>query len=178
MVILGTERLRLRRLEMHDLDALFALYRDEELRRYFPEGVLSYDETREELEWFLEGHPRRSELGLRATVLKDNGAFIGRCGLLPWTIDGRDEVEVAYLIAKEHWGKGLATEAVVGIIAYAFNTLGLTRLICLIDEESVASIRVAEKAGMRFERDGKDEKGSFWLYVLQQEAWRAAQDGG
>ena len=167
MKILETERLLLRRLEMGDLDDLFALYRDEELRRYFPEGVLSYEETREELEWFLEGHPRHPELGLWATISKENGAFIGRCGLLPWTIDGRDEVEVAYLIAKAYWGQGLATEAAQAIVAYGYEQLGLSRLVCLIDAENAASKRVAEKAGMRFEREGSDEKGPFLLYAQE-----------
>lgn len=167
MKILETERLLLRRLEMRDLDDLYALYSNEELRRYFPEGVLSYDETREELEWFLEGHPRHPELGLWATILKENGAFIGRCGLLPWTIDGRHEVEVAYLIAKEYWGQGLATEAARAIVAYGYEQLGLSRLVCLIDAENVASKRVAEKAGMHFEREGRDEKGPFLLYAQE-----------
>ena len=49
---------------MDDLDALFALYRDRETRQYFPEGTLTYEETGEELEWFLNGHPTHPELGL------------------------------------------------------------------------------------------------------------------
>lgn len=152
MVILETPRLLLRRLLPADLDDLYALYRDPEMRRYFPEGVLSYAETREELEWFLDGHPRRPELGLWATLLKPSGRFIGRCGLLPWTIDGREEVEVAYLLAKDCWGQGLATEAARGIVQYAFDELGLRRLICLIDPENSASQRVAEKIGMSLEQ--------------------------
>ncbi len=104
MKILETNRLILRRLLPSDLDSLYALYSDPEVRRYFPEGTLTYDETKEELEWFLNGHPAHPELGLWATILKENNQFIGRCGLLPWTIDGRAEVDVAYLIAKEYWG--------------------------------------------------------------------------
>jgi RimJ/RimL family protein N-acetyltransferase len=166
--ILETPRLVLRRLLPGDLDALYALYRDPEVRRYFPEGTLSYEETREELEWFLNGHPRHPELGLWATIYRPNGAFIGRCGLLPWTIDGRDEVEVAYLLDKAYWGLQLATEAASAIADYAFHKLGLKRLICLIDEGNAASQRVAEKIGMRFERQGEDEKGPYLLYSMEQ----------
>ena len=104
--ILETQRLLLRRLTLDDLDALFALYRDPEIRKYFPEGTLTYEETKEELEWFLNGHPQYPQLGLWATILKETNQFIGRCGLLPWTIDGRQEVEVAYLLAKEVWDRG------------------------------------------------------------------------
>jgi ribosomal-protein-alanine N-acetyltransferase len=172
MVIVETDRLYLRRLVPEDLDALYALYRDPEMRQYFPvEGVspdktLTYEETKEELEWFLNGHPRRPELGLWATILKENGAFIGRCGLLPWTIDGQDEVEVAYMIDKAYWGRGLGTEAARGIRDYAFEQLGLSRLICMIYPENIASIKVAENVGMTFEKECVDEHGPYWVYSM------------
>jgi ribosomal-protein-alanine N-acetyltransferase len=103
--ILETQRLLLRHLRPEDLQSLYALYRDPEIRRYFPDGTRTLSETKEELEWFLNGHPRHPELGLWATVEKETGAFVGRCGLLPWTIDGRPEVELAYLIDKARWGE-------------------------------------------------------------------------
>ena len=166
MIILETNRLLFRHLLMSDLDALFALYRDQEIRQYFPEGILTYDETREELEWFLHGHPSHPELGLWATIHKDTDQFIGRCGLLPWTIDGRPEVEVAYLLDKALWGRGLATEAAQALVHYGFEHLRLSRLICLIDRDNLASIRVATKIGMIFEKTGEDEKGPFLLYAI------------
>jgi ribosomal-protein-alanine N-acetyltransferase len=164
--------LLLRRLIIDDLDALYALYRDPEMRRYFPaEGVsadrtLTYEETKEELEWFLNGHPRYPELGLWATILKETGAFIGRCGLLPWTIDGQDEVEVAYMIDKSYWRQRLGSEAAQGIRDYAFEQLGLTRLICCIDPENAASMKVAESLGMTLEKESADESGPFLVYSM------------
>ena len=163
-MILETKRLVLRHLVPDDLDDLFVLYSDPEVRRYFPEGTLTREETREELEWFRDGHPEHPELGLWATIHKDSNRFIGRCGLLPWEIDGRREVEVAYLVAKEHWGQGLGTEAALGVLEHGFETLRLPRLICLIDRDNLASIKVATKIGMTFEREGSDEKGPFLLY--------------
>jgi len=164
MKILETERLVLRHLELDDLDSLYALYSDPEVRRYFPEGTLTYEETKEELEWFLNGHPENPELGLWATVYKETDEFIGRCGLLPWLIDGQDEVEVAYLISKSYWGQGLGTEAAHAILDYAFEKLHVPRLICLIDKDNLASIKVAENIGMVFEKEGKDELGPYLLY--------------
>lgn len=168
MIVLETKRLLFRHFELDDLDALFALYNDPEVRRYFPEGTLTIEETREELEWYLHGHPHHPELGLWGTILKDTGQFIGRCGLLPWVIDGQDEVEVAYLIDKSFWGQGLGTEAAQGILDYGFEVLGLSRLICVIDENNRASIRTAEKIGMAYEKDGRDELGPFQLYSINQ----------
>jgi len=165
MIILESERLLLRRLEPGDQDSLYALYSDPEVRRYIPEGTLTYGETQEELEWFLNGHPRYPELGLWATILKDTGRFIGRCGLLPWTIDGQFEVEVAYLLDRAVWGQGLGTEAARAILEYGFTRLGLTRMICMIDPDNRASIRVAEKIGMRLEKETRDEHGPYLLYA-------------
>jgi ribosomal-protein-alanine N-acetyltransferase len=166
MIILETKRLALRRLEPADLDELYALYRDGEIRRYFPDGVRSYEETREELEWFLNGHPRHPELGLWATIHKADNRFIGRCGLLPWTIDGQDEVEVAYLLAKEYWGQGLGSEAALAIRDYAFDVLGLPRLICMVYPDNLASRKVATNIGMSLERETEDEFGPYLIYAI------------
>lgn len=165
MKILETDRLLLRHLELDDLHSLFALYCDPEISRFIPDAPRTLAEAQEELEWFLQGHPKHPQLGLWATIYKPTNQFIGRCGLLPWTIDGQDEVEVAYMIAKTHWGQGLATEAAQAILDYGFYTLDYTRLICLIDEENRASIRVAEKIGMAFEKASQDEIGPFWVYA-------------
>jgi ribosomal-protein-alanine N-acetyltransferase len=157
-IILETNRLLLRRQVLEDLDALWALYCDPEITKYIPDAPRSFEEAREELEWHMNGHPRYPELGLWASIHKESGKFIGRCGLLPWTIEGQREVEVAYTITREYWGQGLATEAARGILEYAFKELKLSRLICLIDPENIASQRVAGKIGMTFERkvDGID----------------------
>jgi ribosomal-protein-alanine N-acetyltransferase len=106
MKILETNRLLLRHLEPDDLDDLFALYQDPDVVRHIPDAPQTLAEVNEQLDWFLHGHPRHSELGLWATIYKPTSQFIGRCGLLPWTIDGQAEVEVAYTIAQSHWGRG------------------------------------------------------------------------
>jgi RimJ/RimL family protein N-acetyltransferase len=166
MKIVETERLILRHLVLDDLDDLYALYCDPDVSKYIPDMPRNYEETREELVWHMNGHPQHPELGLWATVHKETGEFIGRCGLLPWIIEGRFEVEVAYLIGKIYWGQGFGTEAAQAILNYGFKKLNLSRLICLIDSKNLASIRVAEKIGMAFEKEGKDEKGPFLLYSI------------
>lgn len=164
MKILETSRLILRHQSPDDLDSLFALYCDPDVSKYIPDAPRNYEEAREELEWHMNGHPKHPELGLWATIHKETNKFIGRCGLLPWTIDGQNEVEVAYLINKANWGQGLGTEAARAILDYGFEKLNLSRLVCLINKENLASIKVAEKIGMTFEKEGKDEMGSFFLY--------------
>src|SRR6187402_1462929 len=166
MVVLSTERLLLRHLQPEDLEPLYALYRDPEIRKYYPDGTRTQQETKEELEWFLHGHPRRPELGLWATVERNSGEFLGRCGLLPWQIQGNDEVELAFMIKKERWRQGLATEATHGIIKHAREALGLRRLLCLVTPGNAASAGVAKKVGMSFEREFTDELGPNHLYSI------------
>jgi RimJ/RimL family protein N-acetyltransferase len=151
-IILETDRLLLRHQVLEDLDALWVLYCNPEITKYIPDAPRSYEEAKEELEWHMHGHPRHPELGLWATIHKETGKFIGRCGLLPWEIEGQREVEIAYTLSQEYWGQGLATEAAKNILVYGFEKLKLRRLICLIDPENIASQRVAEKIGMRLEK--------------------------
>ena len=166
MTILETERLILRELTRDDLDALAALYADPEIRRYFPEGTLTRDETLEEIEWIIDVYYARHGFGLWATIDKATGRFIGRCGLIPWTIEGREEVEVAYLLAKAYWGKGLATEVARAILDYAFDTLHIERVVCFPLPENAASRRVAEKIGMALESEGVMDGEPTVIYAI------------
>jgi len=164
MIILETKRLLLRRQVIEDLDALYALYCDPQITRYIPDAPRSHEETRLELEWHMNGHPKNPQLGLWATIHKETGRFIGRCGLLPWTIDEQEEVEVAYAIARDFWGQGLGTEAAQAIVQYAFEHLKLSRLVCMIEPENRASVKVARNIGMTFEKEMEDDKGPYLLY--------------
>lgn len=164
MTVLETPRLILRHLVPTDLASLYELYRDPEIREFFPDGTRTLEETREELQWFENGHPTHPELGLWATIERSSGDFLGRCGLLPWEIDGTLEVELAYLIDKRRWGEGFATEAAAAILDHARMNLGLRRLICLITPGNTASVRVAEKVEMTFERDYTDAFGLCHIY--------------
>ena len=166
MIILETQRLVLRHFVISDLDHLFAFYSDPDVVKYIPDAPRTYEESKEELEWFMSGHPKFPELGLWATIYRETGQCIGRCGLLPWTFDGQHEVEVAFALAKAYWGQGLATEAAQAIAQYAFEHLHRSRLICLIDQDNQGSIKVATKIGMAFEREARDEYGPFLIYAM------------
>jgi ribosomal-protein-alanine N-acetyltransferase len=165
-IILETQRLFLRHYVLNDVDRLFAFYSDPDVVKYIPDAPRTFEETKEELEWFMNGHPKFPELGLWATIHKETGEFIGRCGLIPWTIDEQHEVEVAFALSKAYWGQGLATEVARALVHYGFEHLQLSRLICLIEHGNQASIKVATKIGMTFEKEGQDEKGPFSVYAL------------
>ncbi len=165
MFILETQRILLRHLERSDIDDLYRLYCNPDVVRYIPDAPKNYLETVEELEWHQYGDRRNPQLGLWATVYRSTGQFIGRCGLLPWQLNGIPEVEVAYLLDQAFWGHGLATEAAAAIARYGYDRLGYTRLVSLIDPLNFDSQRVAEKIGFHFEEAMEDELGPFWLYA-------------
>ena len=168
-IILETKRLVLRHQVLSDLDDLWALYCNPNITKYIPDAPRSRAEAQEELEWHMHGHPKHPELGLWATIHKETGKFIGRCGLLPWTIEGQYDVEVAYTIAEEYWGQGLGSEAAQAILNYGFWKLNLSRLICIIDPDNIASQSVAKKIGMSYEKEAHDELGTFSIYSISKQ---------
>lgn len=140
----------LRHLEMSDVDALLGIFSDPEAMRYYP-GTKSRSEAEDWVRGNLRSY-REHGFGLWAAVLKDSGEFAGQCGLAAQEVDGKDEVEIGYLFLRRFWGRGLATEAARACRDYGFDTLHRDRLISLIDPTNLASRRVAEKVGMRLEK--------------------------
>ena len=166
--IIETKRLVLRDLRTDDLDALAALYADLRVRQYFPDGTRTRSQTLEEIEWNIDVYYGTYGYGLWAVILKDSGELVGRCGLLPWEIDGRTEVEVAYLLGTPWWGRGLATEAAGAIVEFAFATLEVDRLIAMVDPRNDASRNVATKVGMSPLRMGYvDDEGVSDVYAIE-----------
>jgi len=85
--------------------------------------------------------------GLWAMILKSTGELIGDCGLTVQDVDGAKEVEIGYHVRRDHWGRGLATEAACACRDYGFSRYA-NRLVSIIRPENLPSRRVAEKIGM------------------------------
>ena len=137
---------------MADHDAMLRVFSDAEVMR-FGDGPRPAEWVRGWLRDCLESYERRG-YGPWAVVEKAGGKAIGYCGLFYFPdVNGRPEIEVGYRLARAYWGRGYATEAVSAARNHAFAVLGLTRLIALIDPANFASLRVAEKAGLRHEAD-------------------------
>jgi [ribosomal protein S5]-alanine N-acetyltransferase len=150
MKVIETVGLLLRPLEPSDADDLFRMYSVPENIRFIGKGSASVDELRVSIEQHIQEQWPHG-LGLFAAILKENGVMIGRAGLFRSEIDGKLEVELAYLVDITYWGRGYATEAAFAIVDHGMHTLGLERLIAIIHPENLGSIRVAEKTGFKFE---------------------------
>ncbi len=85
-------------------------------------------------------------------VLKENNQLVGYCGVVVEQIDGKDEKELGYRIDSRYWGQGLATEAASATVRYGFEQLNLPYLLGIVERANLASVRVLEKVGMRYER--------------------------
>lgn len=146
MQILETPRLILREFVSGDEDALARVIADPQTMRFYPAPF-----DRAGVEEWIERNLRRYEEyghGLWAAVLKEKGEVIGDCGLTVQVVDNVDEIEIGYHFRRDHWGKGLATEATRSCRDYGFARLPVNHLISLIRPENLASRRVAEKNGM------------------------------
>lgn len=149
MTVLTTERLTIRPWAPADRPALERMAFDPEMMRYVSGGEPWTDAR---VDAFLErqaGYLQRHGLAFGAVELRDTGEVIGTSGLQP--LDS-GEFEIGWWIWKAHWGRGLAVEATRPVIEHARSAMGLDRLVAVIDPPNAASIRVAEKLGMHFER--------------------------
>ena len=149
-MIFETERIMVRYLVPDDFESLFNMYSDPEMREFFPDGTLDASQTKEELDWFLNGDPRDSRLGLWALIRKSDNGFVGRAGLLGWDIEGTREIEIAYMIDKDFWRQGLGSEIACGLVRHGFAVTDASHLIALTDPLHTASIKTAQSAGLTF----------------------------
>jgi RimJ/RimL family protein N-acetyltransferase len=150
-----TERLTIRPFVAEDLDALHEVYGDAEVMRWAG-GASDRDGTERALRTHIERHAVDG-FAFWAVVERATGALIGDTGL------GRlgDEVEIGWTLRRDRWGLGYATEAARAVLAAALGPLGLDHVIATIHPDNAASVRVAEKVGLRrdrtMERDGIEQ---------------------
>jgi ribosomal-protein-alanine N-acetyltransferase len=93
--------------------------------------------------------------------------LVGRCGVAVLEIDGVHEREIGFVLGREHWGRGYATEAAAAMRDHAFGALGLTRLASPIHPDNEASKRVAAKIGMTYERDATFHGRRVELFTIE-----------
>lgn len=145
--ILETPRLILREFVPDDVEAFAKVICDPETMKYYP---VNFDRTAT-VEW-IERNRRRYQtdaFGLWAMILKQTGELIGDCGLTRQDLNSKSEIEIGYHVRRDHWSKGLATEAARACRDYGFANLPVDRLISLIRPENLPSRRVAEKNEMK-----------------------------
>ena len=150
MIVLQTERLRLRHMTPDDAEFMLGLLNDPGWHRFIGDrGIRTVEGAREHILKGPMAMVARLGFGFYLVERKEDGQPLGLCGLAKR--DFLDDVDIGYAFLPGYGGQGYALEAAQGVLAHA-RALGLTRLVATVVPDNDASIRLLEKLGLRFER--------------------------
>jgi ribosomal-protein-alanine N-acetyltransferase len=170
---LRTERLVIREFRLDDEPAAHHYASDEEVTRYLTWGPNSPTDTTAYIKQVAREAAREPRTSFTLAVATLDDELIGVANL---AITGEASTgELAYVLSRESWGRGYATEVARRLIVFGFDELGLRRITATCHPDNFASARVLEKAGMHFEKTMRD-------HLRVREGWRvfavAASDEG
>ncbi len=145
-VVLTTERLTLQELTDADLDFMARILGDPQVMRFWPRP-----HTRDEARQWIEKQQRRyaaDGVGYWLALERDGSGPVGLAGVVMTPVQGRDEPAIGYILLKDRWGRGYASEAAAACRDYVLGAMGRERVVTLIRPENAPSLRVAERIGM------------------------------
>jgi len=166
--ILETERLKLKRLSMHDAGDVFEYASDPDVSKYV---LWEHHRTIADSKSYLKHVLFLYEKGIPASwgiILKEENKLIGTGGFQWWSASN-SKAEVGYVISKLYWNKGYMTEALEEILRFGFEQMELVRIEAKCFVQNTASERVMLKCGMKPEgilRSYKYVKGNFGDFKL------------
>jgi len=159
--VFATAHLQCRRLRASDLESLYAVYADPEGARWVGDGQpISRDESARWLEVTDANYAARG-YGMFALEAIGTSELVGFIGLVH--PDGQTLAEAKYALRKSCWGRGYASEALLGLIAYARSQHRKERVIATVAVQNLASQRVLVKAGFGFQGIRLEEDGDSTL---------------
>ncbi|MEL4024775.1 GNAT family protein [Lysinibacillus endophyticus] len=158
-----TERLHLRKMHISDSQSLFKIWSDPDVTKFMNIDNFQDESQAKEIISYLN-ELAEDEKAIRYSIIElTSGDIIGSCGFNSLDFDN-EKAEIGYELAKSHWGKGYAPEAIDGLLDYAFNTLKLNRIEAKVEPENINSIKVLEKLHFIYEgtlRQSEKSKGRF-----------------
>ena len=149
---LETQRLILREFHQEDLHQLAPILTNPKVMKFSPTGILSVSQVQAKIDSFINSY-KEFGFGKWAVIFKDSNQLIGYCGIAVEQIDKVDEREIGYRLDPEFWGRGLATEAALTTLQYGFEQLKFPYILGIVERKNVASVRVLEKLGMKYNRE-------------------------
>jgi len=170
-VTLRTARLTLEPLDTRHAADVRALFGDPGVRRIYGEGRDADDKVDAWISWSQAQRVARS-IGFWALATAET-PFVGMCGVMEQTVDGKTDLEVGYLLRDAHRGRGYATEAAAFACDYVFATFDVPRVISIIRRDNLPSIRVAERNGFLVDRDTHWRDQDARVFAMPRERWSA-----
>lgn len=171
-LILETERLLLRPLELSDADEMFAMDNQTEVHKYLWQSpTQSVEETIKIIE-MVQKQYQENGIGRFATILKETNEFIGWTGIK----FVNDHVEngntnfydYGYRLNPKFWGKGYATEASIAWLDYGFNQMNIEKMNAYTHHKNGASNHILGKVGMTMMESYPDKDGVIWNWWLME----------
>lgn len=161
--IISTERLYLKEFTLNDAQLLVDLNSDPEVTKFVGEGAIDTAEAMRLLNEVII--PQYSnKMGRWAVYLRSNNEFIGWCGIK--YLASLDEYDLGYRFFKKYWGKGHATESSKAVVEYGKNVLKLKEIVGRASVDNHNSIKVLEKAGLKFKEEGFEHGEKIVKYLL------------
>lgn len=171
-----TDRLRLEPIDVRHADDLFALYQDPAVAEWY--GRWTRDQVRQEVAgiadgWLVDGVHKWM------AYERVTGESVGRGGLSRKHVDGRERLELGWVLHRRFWGQGYATEMGRAGLAFAFDELGADEVVSFTEVHNHRSRAVMERLGFRYSKNITVNDQPFALYLLKPPAGRllTADDG-
>lgn len=142
-------RLRFRSVEPDDFDFIFHLQGDTDLMRYIRPPEKDPEVVRERMNMWQKYTQLNPGLGTYIMSLKESGEVIGNCVLRHMDYLPGNDLELGYVLLREYWKRGFATETAQALAAYAFSRFDVPKVVAVVDPENLASQNVLLKCGFR-----------------------------
>ncbi|HEY8400779.1 MAG TPA: GNAT family N-acetyltransferase [Cytophagaceae bacterium] len=166
-IILETDRLRIRQFEEKDFQDIYRLNTDHAVMRYqVASGKLrTFEEEAMAFFSVIAEYPKNPDLGGWVVENKENNEFLGVTSLK--YVPGQDDLMIGFRIKENQWGKGYATELAKSLIQYAFDRIKVNRIGAITNVDNYPSIRVLEKAGLKYEKQIKYNDWDMKYYAIE-----------
>jgi [ribosomal protein S5]-alanine N-acetyltransferase len=178
---LETARLRLRAVRPGDVTAVFALFSDPTVTRYY--GMDPYktvDQAAQRVSAIRQNYLKRR--GIRWAITRQgDDTLIGTVGLMNWK-PKFFSAAVGYELAPAYWGQGMMTEALTAVLRYSFTLMALNRVEAYVAPQNIPSITLLQKLG--FANEGLMREYGYWgqtfhdlyLFALLKREWEEIGD--
>ncbi len=174
-MLIETNRLILRNLELSDVQGIFELDSDPDVHKYLGNNPIKTLKEAEGIVTYIRNQYTQHGIGRWAVIDKLTNEFIGWSGLKYETQVKKDEpyFDIGYRLKKKFWGKGIATESAKLALAYGFEELKLKEISGAADVQNIASNKILQKIGLKYaNRFNYDNEPHNW-YTITNRMWQA-----
>ena len=167
-LLLETDRLLLRPLELTDAVAMFAMDNNPNVHKYLWQNPTQTLEESTKVIEYIQAQYQKNNIGRFATILKETNEFIGWTGIK--FIDEHIEngntnfYDYGYRLNEKFWNKGYATEASIAWLDYGFNQMNIEKMNAYTHAQNGASNHILQKVGFQFMKDYPDKEGVIWKW--------------